>query len=608
MKYILAIFLFVFLSFAQPIYAVEDCFGDPNPIRGVGNCGCLNNTGRCYFQGPTPGGIYNVNSGPADCVQTLGTPQICYVQAPTPTTDLTITPTVTPNPISTTQPGTGGDQTVPPPGQPTWTPTPTDIPNETDVLLEFEELPEMEYGVTCGVTGGEGTTNQCCVRQAPNINIRAPLFGDINFISNPVNGFINRVSGVFALFQSESYKVSDKVGMVDEVNPYCKGGIPVKPDGTSAITDEVPFVAEGCFCDSQKGGFEDTPYWQMCQVVHPDERGDCVDCLSSTAEPGVWTSLGCIKTDLSTFITETVFGTALSIATLVALGCIIYASFLMQTSQGNPEQIQKAQEMITSCITGLIMIIFSVFILRVIGVDILRIPWLSNETSTTATPTGAPTGTTPTPVPTRVPTRGPIAGGPTSTVATPTTVIAASVTTPTSTPSPSPTSIITGVVTNTPIPTITPTPTPSRNLALGDFDCDPAIPEPRSNEVYLYDEDNYSGACLRLSLEFGTNFNLQNVANALTTGGGNWFGSCSGSFNDCISSLKIGSDVGITLYEMDHSNAKGGLGNILSNCKITPIGSEVPEMSRNDSTYVNKEGCDIVNPSNDMSFVVLSAK
>ena len=54
--------------------------------------------------------------------------------------------------------------------------------------------------------------------------------------------------------------------------------------------------------------------------------------------------------------------------------CIIYSAYLIQFSRGNPERIKKAREYLTSCIMGLLLIIFSIFILRLIGVDILRIP------------------------------------------------------------------------------------------------------------------------------------------------------------------------------------------------------------------------------------------
>ena len=77
------------------------------------------------------------------------------------------------------------------------------------------------------------------------------------------------------------------------------------------------------------------------------------------------------------FIEETIFGLGIGLAGMVSLLCIIYAAFTMQSSQGNPEKIKKAQELLTSCIMGLILIIFSVFILRLIGVSILRIPGFS---------------------------------------------------------------------------------------------------------------------------------------------------------------------------------------------------------------------------------------
>ena len=89
---------------------------------------------------------------------------------------------------------------------------------------------------------------------------------------------------------------------------------------------------------------------------------------------GVWSGIGCVKTNVREFIQDTLFRLGIGLAGGLALLCIIYSAFMMQTSQGNPEKLKKAQEMLTSCIMGLMLIIFSVLILRLIGVDILKIP------------------------------------------------------------------------------------------------------------------------------------------------------------------------------------------------------------------------------------------
>lgn len=43
------------------------------------------------------------------------------------------------------------------------------------------------------------------------------------------------------------------------------------------------------------------------------------------------------------------------------------------TSSGDPNKLKAGQELLTAAISGIIMLIFSVFILKVIGVDILKI-------------------------------------------------------------------------------------------------------------------------------------------------------------------------------------------------------------------------------------------
>lgn len=85
------------------------------------------------------------------------------------------------------------------------------------------------------------------------------------------------------------------------------------------------------------------------------------------------TALGQINVDPAKFIGR-IFGILLGISGGIALILIIYSGYKLMLAQGNPEAIQGARETLTSAIVGLLFIIFSVVILKVIGVDILHIP------------------------------------------------------------------------------------------------------------------------------------------------------------------------------------------------------------------------------------------
>ncbi len=50
------------------------------------------------------------------------------------------------------------------------------------------------------------------------------------------------------------------------------------------------------------------------------------------------------------------------------------AGFQITTSSGDPKRLQAGKELLTSAIAGLLLLILSAFILRLIGVDILGLP------------------------------------------------------------------------------------------------------------------------------------------------------------------------------------------------------------------------------------------
>lgn len=108
---------------------------------------------------------------------------------------------------------------------------------------------------------------------------------------------------------------------------------------------------------------------RACQSVTTNQ-GACEACFS---QGGAWTAIGCVTGNASDFVTKVIqFGTGIGGG--IAFLLILFAGFQTMTSAGNPEKLHEAKELLTAAISGLLLIIFSVFLLRLIGVDILQIP------------------------------------------------------------------------------------------------------------------------------------------------------------------------------------------------------------------------------------------
>lgn len=87
----------------------------------------------------------------------------------------------------------------------------------------------------------------------------------------------------------------------------------------------------------------------------------------------VCTGLGVIDTNPSALV-NTILTIAIGVAGGIAFLLIVYGGFRMAFSSGDPKAVQEARDIITSAIVGLLLIIFSVFLLNLIGVDILGLP------------------------------------------------------------------------------------------------------------------------------------------------------------------------------------------------------------------------------------------
>jgi len=71
------------------------------------------------------------------------------------------------------------------------------------------------------------------------------------------------------------------------------------------------------------------------------------------------------------------FSILLGLSGGIALILIMISGYRLMTSGANAEAVQGAKETLTSAIVGLLFIIFSLVILEVVGVDILKIPGLA---------------------------------------------------------------------------------------------------------------------------------------------------------------------------------------------------------------------------------------
>jgi len=228
------------------------------------------------------------------------------------------------------------------------------------VVVNGQDIKDNVPGLTCGVGGDLTGKDKCCNIQS-NFKCDHPV---LTFLQGSLH-LIPGVGGVVDTFLNSCQGVEDYVKQSNTT--ACILGDP----STSNFSDL------SCKCINQAT----TPnvnvaVAEMCYkyLGSSTQANELKGCLSCSSQNGMWTGMGCLPLDVNSLIGGFILNTGIGLGGGFALLCIIYAAFLMQSSQGNPEKLKKAQEMITSCIMGLMLIIFSVFIMRLIGVNILRIP------------------------------------------------------------------------------------------------------------------------------------------------------------------------------------------------------------------------------------------
>jgi hypothetical protein len=118
---------------------------------------------------------------------------------------------------------------------------------------------------------------------------------------------------------------------------------------------------------SAEGGSQNFP---LCQQAG-NYYGKCTECFSTQ---GVWTAVGCIPYNDTTSTVRALITIGLGLAGTAVVLMTLAGAFLISTSQGDPKRVEEGRSLITSAVAGILFLIFSVSILRFVGVSVLQLP------------------------------------------------------------------------------------------------------------------------------------------------------------------------------------------------------------------------------------------
>jgi len=228
-------------------------------------------------------------------------------------------------------------------------------------------------GLKCGIAGDTTGKDKCCnLPKMVNCDSSQTIVDISNFATNLA--LVIPGTGFFSKLANDALDNCKKIKDFTDNNANPQACIAGEPTIGGISTSD--YANPACKCTDINATDPNQAMIDMCSryltgSINAKELNGCFTCANSN---GIWTGMGCLPLDINTLISGFILNTGIGLGGGFAFLCIIYAAFMMQSSQGNPEKLKKAQEMITSCIMGLMLIIFSVFIMRLIGVNILRIP------------------------------------------------------------------------------------------------------------------------------------------------------------------------------------------------------------------------------------------
>jgi len=130
------------------------------------------------------------------------------------------------------------------------------------------------------------------------------------------------------------------------------------------ITDNTNTNKSTCCANAQSCTTLKSAQAKSGNVTYP--TGTC-------GEGAIDTALGCIPYETEGF-TKSLLTFLAGTAGAIALVVMLIATIQIMTGGDNAEQVKKGKELFTGAVTGLLFIIFSVTLLRIVAGDIIKLP------------------------------------------------------------------------------------------------------------------------------------------------------------------------------------------------------------------------------------------
>ncbi len=232
--------------------------------------------------------------------------------------------------------------------------------SSTVITPDCSSLAYSPNPILASTTSVTTTYNASGIKDSKSYQIRLAQTGATYQFSSNFTSSSGTVSKSFAIDPLKTTTIS--IIQAGGIQGYCSINLAYDPNsGTTVPTNPG---------NGNSGTGTTAAPFVLCDQATGNDKTLCQNCFNNGE---YWTAFGCVGTTKEGIVTSFI-RIGMGISGGFVLLSILYGAFLLTTSSGDPTRVKEGQEMITSAIMGLLFVIFSIIILRFIGVTILQIP------------------------------------------------------------------------------------------------------------------------------------------------------------------------------------------------------------------------------------------